>query len=581
MNCWDTSSKIIALLFSSLIFSGLNAQVILTEIMFDCASDEYHDEYVEIYNTSMDHSVDLTNWQISDSVESDILTDAGEGMLLLPGRYAVILDGSYFGNSVFYDNVIPDSALIIKIDDGAFGRSGLSNSTPRKVSLITSAGDTAESYRYTLDNSPGFPDEKILLTSDNSGSNWGNGLHNGGTPGFRNSLTPCSYDLALTGSALTIHPSVLIQTLQNVQVTCKISNIGLQTFTDSVQISVIADADPDSMISGTGSVIIRETIRPDLGQGEDEELNGIWIPQVAGTYLITAQIISDADQNAANNCFALEVYVAESTPSLVLNEIKFLTTDDEPEWIEVLNKGDQAVSLRHWGISDNMDTVWIDSSMYLHPGQYKVFASDTGLVRDYEIADSLICVLPRWTNLNNDGDLICLLNPAGGWAEQVAYTKDWLEGEDWHYPSLERIHYEMDSRLSTSWGPSTAISGGTPGAKNSIMLIRTGASGSVNVEPNPFSPDGDGHEDHTVISFHSPVTAAKARVEIFDAPGRKVRTILDNSFAGPDLTVVWNGKNDQGERVRMGIYIIWIQILDDRNGVLKEFRSSVVVAGKL
>ena len=47
-------------------FVPLQAQVVLSEIMFDALGSDTHDEFVEIINLSESVSIDLSGWQISD-----------------------------------------------------------------------------------------------------------------------------------------------------------------------------------------------------------------------------------------------------------------------------------------------------------------------------------------------------------------------------------------------------------------------------------------------------------------------------------------------------------------------------------
>jgi len=189
-------------IFLIFLFNPLKSQVTFTEVMYNPATSESHDEFVEIYNLS-DETIDLTGWQFSDSTSSDILIETGNGMLLNAGQYAVILDGSYFENSTTYDGVIPDSALIITINGNTFGSSGLSNTKPELISLIDSSGTIIDSYRYSIDTEPGHSNEKLDLNAGNEPSNWGEAFVSGGTPGLRNSITPFISDLSLMQNALS------------------------------------------------------------------------------------------------------------------------------------------------------------------------------------------------------------------------------------------------------------------------------------------------------------------------------------------------------------------------------------------
>jgi hypothetical protein len=567
--------------FIVLTLMRLNAQITFTEVMYDVDGPDYNDEFIEIYNLSEIDSVDLTGWYLSDSTNFDGLVSAGEGMKISPNNYAVILDGSYFENSTIYDDVIPDSSLIIKIDGGAFSYNGLTNTEPKTLMLFDADSQLVDAYRYTTDNEPSFSDEKIILNTNNQLSNWGNSLVKGGTPGFRNSIAPFDLDIGFTMDALSFHPSFLIQTLQPVTINCTITNTGTQDFEGLVTINIFIDQNDDSLIDSQDEIILQEEFGIHIMSVETEVVQTEWAPRRAGKFQLIALIESEKDQNKLNNMIQKEIIIVESRETVRINEIKFLTDEKEPEWIELINTGDEPVSMQGWGIADLKDTCYIDTALIIQPGAFKIIASDTGMADKYNIQNSIICTLKKLPSFNNSSETIYLLNPAGGWVEQVPYTIDWLEGEEWRNPSLERISYNLDSRLARNWGPCTEASGATPGKQNSLFAPVSHKNLKMKIDPNPFSPDDDGFEDRTIISIASPAYAARMRLDIYDILGRKIRTIKDNSFTGSNIDVVWNGCDDKGRKVKIGIYIIFLQILDDRNGILKELKESVVVAGKL
>ena len=134
---------------------------------------------------------------------------------------------------------------------------------------------------------------------------------------------------------------------------------------------------------------------------------------------------------------------------------------------------------------------------------------------------------------------------------------------------------------SENWGPSLSINGATPGEQNSIYSDLSIRTAKIEIQPNPFSPDEDGSEDYTIISGEIPDKSARIKIQIFDIKGRKIRTLNDNAFTGSKFNVVWDGKNDKDQLARMGIYIVFAQILNDRNGIIREIKTSVVLAHNL
>ncbi len=81
----------------------------LNEIMFYPATG--NNEFIELYNTSSTESVDLNGFSIKYYTSSaDIIIDAGEGTVLPPSSFAVILEGDYDFISGIYNNIIPPEA---------------------------------------------------------------------------------------------------------------------------------------------------------------------------------------------------------------------------------------------------------------------------------------------------------------------------------------------------------------------------------------------------------------------------------------------------------------------------------------
>ncbi|MCS7228813.1 MAG: discoidin domain-containing protein [Candidatus Kryptonium sp.] len=104
----------------------------------------------------------------------------------------------------------------------------------------------------------------------------------------------------------------------------------------------------------------------------------------------------------------------------------------------------------------------------------------------------------------------------------------------------------------------------------------------LQVNPNPFSPNGDGINDKVQISFFLANLSVERnlKVQIFDLTGRLVRTIFDgpskafayissNSFS-------WDGRDENGKLVRPGVYLLRVAINAD-SGPESIFRTITVV----
>jgi hypothetical protein len=69
----------------------------------------------------------------------------------------------------------------------------------------------------------------------------------------------------------------------------------------------------------------------------------------------------------------------------------------------------------------------------------------------------------------------------------------------------------------------------------------------LGARPNPFGPA-------TRISFRLP-SQQSVTLKIYDVQGREVRTLVDGPLAAGEHSVSWNGRNEGGRTVGMGIYL--------------------------
>jgi flagellar hook assembly protein FlgD len=122
--------------------------------------------------------------------------------------------------------------------------------------------------------------------------------------------------------------------------------------------------------------------------------------------------------------------------------------------------------------------------------------------------------------------------------------------------------------------------GGTPGLKNSLFQT-PGALTEMNtleVTPNPFSPDADGHEDRLFINYLFEDPNYMLRVRIFDRYGRHVRSLAHSLHAGFEGSLTWDGRHDDGVTGRIGIYIVHIEAFNSSTGDKKQFKKVAVLA---
>jgi len=57
--------------------------------------------------------------------------------------------------------------------------------------------------------------------------------------------------------------------------------------------------------------------------------------------------------------------------------------------------------------------------------------------------------------------------------------------------------------------------------------------------------------------------------------------LLNNQPSGSSGSVIFAGRNDSGEALRIGIYIIFLEAINKGSGVVENMKTVVVVARKL
>jgi hypothetical protein len=225
-----------------------------------------------------------------------------------------------------------------------------------------------------------------------------------------------------------------------------------------------------------------------------------------------------------------------------------------------------------------IDVVWNDTRSTLTPNISELYhrsSSDGGVTW----AASQV-LSPAWNshvgfpNQNKIGDYYQLVSDRVG--AHLAWAATLNSEQDIYYTRIG--DYDCNSNgipdtidISKGTSPDANQNGIPDECEATTAVMASGSSGvgtglrlDQNV-PNPFRP-------RTAISFATGSAAGRARLRIYSAGGRLVRTLLDGPVAAGVLTVGWNAMDELGRRVPSGVYYYR---LETPNGALA--RSMVVV----
>jgi hypothetical protein len=545
-----------------------NPAVRINEIMY--APPPGEPEWVEIVNADST-AVNLSGWSITDAaVGTRHLIAQGEA-LIGPGERWVLTKDSAALAIVRYRP--PWRVLSVPAFPSL-------NNTGDVVVLFRKDGRSADSVGYR----PSWGGSRVSLerrdptdVSDDS-SNWGSCLDpSGGTPGRVNSIARMEKDVALVaGEGL---PGADGRALLRAHVVNRGRDaaVGLRVtfYEETLQDGVRACGERIGSASAGGT----------LAAGDSILLAAEWSDPPAGNTAVIAAADAQGEERRENDTLAFVLCVSPLPGSVVVNEIMFAPLAGEPEYLELYNAGDRPISLGSWRIRDRTGgTLLEEKAPVLSPGEFAVITGDSSLARFFpRLAGARALIVPRGglVSLNNDGDDVVLRDPSGRTVDSVAYSPTWHSPAvpDASGRSLERILARGVSCAPWNWSTCTLPGGGTPGEENSVALAAGRSEGVLTCSPNPFSPDGDGREDATVIHFALPPGAWSSGIDIYDVRGRLIRHLVSAMAGEGDL--LWDGRDDLGRRGRIGLYAVVMEGWDTVRGTCARARTLVVLAGAL
>ena len=529
--------------------------VAINEIMFAPLGDE--PEWVEIFNSSAD-TINLKNWKINDATSSGVVITNQNNFLFL-NEFIVVASDSNFKN--YYPEI--KNYIVAKIPS-------LNNSTSDAVVIKDFAGFVIDSVKYAPSwlTTSGNSIERIdYFSSINDSTNWATSKIKS-TPGKQNSVARRDFDIEVSSfNSVRQNGGFLLS--------ATITNRGRKTF-PSFKI----------LFFGLDNEIIFEKTFGEILSTKTLTTNFLFQNKFSGEIKIECKIETPIDERLENNFSSLLLKNSFDKNSLVINEIMFET--DKSEYIEFYNTTDDSISLSGWKISDaptpsgNRNTLLLNGT--IAPKNYFIVAADSNIFVSFSfLANSKnIFIVNKDLSLGNSGDAIALKDLTDEIIDSVYYSSAWgLKNISLNNRSLEKISPQLNSLDAKSWSTSVSGFGGTPSAINSLFLESKIPKTILSLEPNPFSPDGDGFEDNLLISFQIPQNSSTIKIKIFDSVGRLIRTLVNNELSQNTGAVIWNGLNDDGIRAKIGPHIILFEALDNFGNSVASTKSVVVVATRL
>lgn len=508
-------------------------------------------EFVELMNRS-DSTFDLRSLRIRDS-QSDPIAITDSSVLLVPASFAVLVSDPATFSAQFRE------VAFIR----PHGWASLNNGGDQVI--LEADGVIIDSIEYAGDVTPrGFSLERVDPNIPSFPANWAPSTDPfGATPGLPN-----------TAYAPDDVPPVLtfIEQVGDYSIDLYFSEPlpkgGLKS--DDVK---VGGATPAELVASAPN-LYRATFSAPLSADR-----------------VAIRTARDFAGNASGPVNAAIAFLPHAR-DLIINEIMYEPLADpydgreeQAEYIELLNQSDRMLTLR--GLmrtrspddSGEADSVAIGGYLSsLAPGELIVVAAE---LTPFLAAGSKSVLAPD-LSLRNEGDVVSIVSPTGTLIDAVSYDPAWHHPDvtDTRGVSLERIDPLGKSQDARNWMSSAAPSGGTPGAVNSVFIGARppNAKPGITLTPNPFTPDRDGEGDAVAVGYRIERDLAIVRIRIFDVTGHLVRELVPAVLAAREGAVYWDGRDEAGRRLRMGIYIVLLEAFDGGHRAVESYKAPLVLA---
>ncbi|MCF7857779.1 MAG: lamin tail domain-containing protein [Candidatus Cloacimonetes bacterium] len=496
-------------------FLNGDSPFVINEIMFKPLTT--NQEWVEIFNRT-DCAYNVDNLRI---------TDASGGTIDFSGsfpaeEYIIVCQDSILFMQT-YPACIPENVIL------ASGWTSLNN-TDETLCLKDEFATQFDSTSYNGNSCPSDFSIERIDPFDDENISWDVCFDSLGTPTYANSVLPLQYDLSLMYLDMEISEN-------NIEHSIIINNEGLDNISEvTVNSTLICNGEYPGENIFTDDLSFEDSLVYSFNSP---------VPQ-NGYYSFLYEISSENDLNSENNS-AFSFYNNSAFP-FVINEIMYDPEGDEPEWIEIINNFiiPNAAEIVIVVDDDTLQLPYCPEQYYLITGSESDMVA---LKHKYNIEH--VTVLTGLQSLSNNGENMIVSDLFDNYIEEFFYCPEWNDNLDG--VSIERVNSQIapDSR---NWGPST--SGCTPGRANSIFVEVLPNTMKLKVSPNPFSPY---REERTVFSFSLPEILSTVTLRIFDLKGRMVRRLVDQVLQASEGNIIWDGRNDDGTKLPVGIYIILMQ----------------------
>jgi hypothetical protein len=540
--------------------TAIAQKVVINEIMYAPKSPE--PEWVELYNPGS-QTIIVSNWKFSDASKTTTLPP----FRIEANGFAVLTKDS--------------TALKTKYPSltGTIAQFSLQslNNTGDSLTLVDSLGNIIDTVFYLPNwgGTGGISLERIDADDISIKDNFASSIDSfGATPNLPNSVRKRDADLIVTGIARSNFSS------DDLVLNAHIKNNGKKD---------IPSATIKLFQSGNTIPLSQVHLISTLSPKEEVDVELIW--QKADYGYDTLVLTADAagDEIRANDTLQKVILFPAPPEAITINEIMPSPQSSSCEWVEYFNASEHRVLLGGMLLGTTLPS---GSTKYfplktvnIEPRTYFVISVNDKIVSQYPSLsgkNNLVILGKNDLGLGENEGIVMLENPDTTLIDSIHYFSSW------HYDalsskvgiSLERRHLDLPAYDKKNWGSSLADAGATPLAPNSLSADSTTNVSSIDVsaKPNPFSPDGDGFDDETLITVSIPSSQEELiTLKVYDLQGRLVSTIAQDKRIFQSADIQFSGKDDNGRTMPIGLYTL---VANSSNPGLSGKKIGLVIAKK-
>jgi hypothetical protein len=285
-------------------------------------------------------------------------------------------------------------------------------------------------------------------------------------------------------------------------------------------------------------------------------------------YTLSIIAIQDKLGNIADDISETFIFVSTPKPGdLKVSEILFDPFIGGEDFVEIYNHSDQILSLENIYLAnlDKEEESLITEPLIIMPGQHLAYTSNYDfLENNYQIISPENVFeqsIPSFNNADGNFSIVLKNNENSIVLDSFDYEED-LHFEllsDTEGVSLERLNYDENSENTGNWHSASEASGfATPGYENSNSFEAGIIDGMFSLQNTTFSPNGDSEDDLLILNYETTKPGFISDIDIFDAHGRPVKKLERSLLLSVKGFVQWDGINEEGNRERVGVYILYI-----------------------